>query len=108
MRIWALRGNLQTAHQARKLALFNLYIDSKLRGCDLVSPRVRNVARGGQMLHRTRVMQHKAQRAVQFEVPEPTRDVLAAGIAQAALKSDGYLFPSRLHGSLRVWLVRCQ
>jgi integrase len=82
----------------RELALFNLAIDSKLRGCDLVSLRVRDVARGSQILRRTMVMQHKTQRPVQFELTEPTRDALAAWITKAALKSDDFLFPSRLHG----------
>ena len=55
--IWAVRIHLQTAHQVRELALFNFAIDSKLRGCDLVSLRVHDVARGSQILHRTMVMQ---------------------------------------------------
>jgi integrase len=97
--IWAVRIHLQTAHQVRELALFNLAIDSKLRGCDLVSLRVRDVARGSQILHRTMVMQHKTQRPVQFELTEPTREALTAWIAKASLKSDDFLFPSRLHES---------
>jgi len=97
--IWAVRIHLQTAHQVRELALFNLAIDSKLRGCDLVSLRVRDVARGSQILHRTMVMQHKTQRPVQFELTEPTREALTAWIAKASLKSDDFLFPSRLHSS---------
>ena len=97
--IWAVRIHLQTAHQVRELALFNLAIDSKLRGCDLVSLRVHDVARGSQILHRTMVMQHKTQRPVQFELTEPTREALTAWIAKASLKSDDFLFPSRLHES---------
>ena len=97
--IWAVRIHLQTEHQVRELVLFNLAIDSKLRGCDLVSLRVRDVARGSQVLHRTMVMQHKTQRPVQFELTAPTRDALAAWIAKAALKPDDCLFPSRLHSS---------
>ncbi len=94
-----MRIHLQAAHQVRELALFNLAIDSKLRGCDLVSLRVRDVARGSQILPRTMVMQHKTQRPVQFELTEPTREALTAWITKAALKSDDFLFPSRLHGS---------
>ena len=41
--IWAIRINLQNAHATRDLAMFNLAIDSKLRGCDLVSLHVRDV-----------------------------------------------------------------
>jgi integrase len=97
--IWAVRIRLQTDHRVRELALFNLAVDSKLRGCDLVSLRVRDVAHGNQILHRTMVMQHKTQRPVQFELTEPTRDALTAWIAKAALKPDDFLFPSRLRAS---------
>jgi len=97
--IWAVRIHLQTAHQVRDLALFNLAIDSKLRGCDLVSLQVRDVGRGNQILHRTMVMQHKTQRPVRFELTEPTREALTAWIAKAVLKPDDFLFPSRLHES---------
>ena len=55
--IWAIRIYLQNAHAVRELAMFNLAIDSKLRGCDLVGLRVRDVTRGAQMLHRPMVIQ---------------------------------------------------
>ena len=48
--IWAIRIHLQNAHEVRDLAMFNLAIDSKLRGCDLVSLRVRDVTHGNQVL----------------------------------------------------------
>lgn len=48
--IWAIRIQLQTARQARDLAMFNLAIDSKLRGCDLVNRRVRDIIHGNQIL----------------------------------------------------------
>jgi hypothetical protein len=57
--IWATRIRLQLAGKARDLALFNLGIDSKLRGCDLVSLRVLDIARGKTVLPRAMVMQHK-------------------------------------------------
>jgi len=82
--------------------LTNLAIDSKLRGCDLVSLRVRDVTHGNQVAPRAVVMQHKTQRPVQFELTEPTRDAVAAWIAKAKLKSDQFLFPSRLHKSLHI------
>lgn len=68
--IWAIRFNLQSAHQIRDLAMFNLAIDSKLRGCDLVSLRVRDITHGNQILARAMVMQRKTQRPVQFELTE--------------------------------------
>ena len=97
--IWALRVRLQLEGRILELALFILGIDSKLRGCDLVALRVRDVCHGDQMATRAIVMQHKTQRPVQFEITGGTRDALQTWIKQAALKSDGFLFPSRLHES---------
>ena len=57
--IWAIRIHLQNAHAARDLAMFNLAIDSKLRGCDLVSLRVRDITHGNQVLPRAMVIQKK-------------------------------------------------
>lgn len=81
--IWALRVRLQMEHRIRKLALFNLGIDSKLRGCDLVALKVRDVCHGDQMATRAIVMQHKTQRPVQFEITSTTRDALQAWIKHA-------------------------
>jgi integrase len=97
--IWAIRIHLQLGKHVRELALFNLAIDSKLRGCDLVSLRVRDVAHGNQILPRAMVMQRKTQRSVQFELTEPTREAVAAWITKAGLKPDQFLFPSRLGSS---------
>lgn len=97
--IWALRVRLQTEGRVRELALFNLGIDSKLRGCDLVSLKVRDVCHGGQMATRAVVMQHKTQPPVQFEITQAARDAVQAWIKQAQLKSEAFLFPSRLHDS---------
>lgn len=94
--IWAIRFYLQNAHQIRDLAMFNLAIDSKLRGCDLVNLRVRDVTHGSQVLPRAMVIQRKTQRPVQFELTEPTRTAVAAWLAKANLKSEQYLFPSRV------------
>jgi integrase len=97
--IWALRVRLQMERRVRELALFNLGIDSKLRGCDLVALKVRDVCHGDQLATRAIVMQHKTQRPVQFELTQATRDAVQAWIKQAGLKSEDYLFPSRLHDS---------
>ena len=94
--IWAIRIRLQLAGKARDLALFNLAIDSKLRGCDLVSLRVSDVAQGEAILQRAMVMQHKTHRPVQFEITEQTRQSVAAWIEKAHLTSGQYLFPSRV------------
>ena len=97
--IWALRVRLQMEGRARDNALFNLGIDSKLRGCDLVALKVRDVCHGDQVATRATVMQHKTQRPVQFEITAAARDALQAWIKLAGLKSEAFLFPSRLHDS---------
>jgi len=97
--IWALRVRLQMEGRVRELALFNLGIDSKLRGCDLVALKVRDVCHGDQVTTRAIVMQHKTQHPVQFEITQATRDALQAWIKQAGLKPEDFLFPSRLHES---------
>ena len=94
--IWAIRIHLQNTHQVRDLAMFNLAIDSKLRGCDLVNLRVRDVIHGSQILPRTMIVQRKTQHPVQFELTEPTRIAVAAWIAKANLKAEQHLFPSRV------------
>jgi len=100
--IWAIRIRLQLDHRTRELALFNLAIDSKLRGCDLVGLRVHDVVQGSQIARRAIVMQKKTQRPVQFELTEQTRDAVAAWIATAHLKPEQYLFPSRMSESPHV------
>jgi len=74
--IWAIRVRLQMEDRVRELALFNLGIEGKLRGCDLVSLEVRDVCHGDQVASRAVVMQHKTQRPVQFEITPTTRDAV--------------------------------
>ena len=97
--IWAIRIRLQLNHRARELALFNLAIDSKLRGCDLVGLQVRDVFQGSHVAPRAIVMRKKTQRPVQFEITEQTRDAVGAWIAAARLKPEQFLFPSRMSAS---------
>lgn len=97
--IWALRVRLQMESRVRELALLNLGIDSKLRGCDLVALKVRDVCHGDQVASRAVVMQHKTQRPVQFDITGATRDALQKWIKAAGLRSEDFLFPSRLHSS---------
>ena len=78
--IWAIRIRLQLDHRSRELALFNLAINSKLRGCDLVGLRVRDMVQGSHVAARAIVMQRKTQRPVQFEITEQTRDAVGAWI----------------------------
>jgi integrase len=97
--IWALRVRLQMENRVRELALLNLGIDSKLRGCDLVALKVCDVCHGDQVATRAVVMQHKTQRPVQFEITAVARDAVQRWIRNAGLKSDDFLFPSRIHSS---------
>ncbi len=94
--IWAIRIHLQNRCRIRDLAMFNLAIDSKLRGCDLVNLRVRDITHGNQILPRAMIMQRKTQRPVQFELTGPTRTAVAAWIEKAELTPEQCLFPSRL------------
>ena len=97
--IWAIRIRLQMQGRLRELALFDLGIDSKLRACDLVKLRVRDVCHGDRLAARAIVLQQKTQRPVQFEITQRTREALEAWIKSAGLKADSFLFPSRVRRS---------
>ena len=70
--VWAIRARLQMENRGRELALFDLGIDSKLRACDLVKLRVRDVCHGDRVASRGTVLQQKTQRPVQFEISPGT------------------------------------
>jgi integrase len=97
--VWAIRTRLQLDSRTRELALFDLGIDSKLRACDLVRLRVRDVCHGDRVAGRATVLQQKAQRPVQFEISPATREAVEAWMRKAGLRSDDYLFPSRVRRS---------
>lgn len=100
--IWAIRIRLQLAERFRDLALFNLAIDSKLRGCDLVSLRVNDISQGRSIFHRAIVMQRKTSRPVQFEITEQTRLSVLAWIDRKKVSGSQYLFASRVKNSLHL------
>jgi hypothetical protein len=83
--IWAIRVRLQIFCRTRELALFDLAIDSKLRACDLLKLKVRDVCHGERVAARAIVVQQKTSRPVQFEITEPTRLVLAEWIRRSGL-----------------------
>ena len=97
--IWAIRVWLQLEGRKRDLALFNLAIDSKLRGCDLVAVKVTDVWIGGGIATRAIVVQKKTGRPVQFEITEATRDAIKAWLKVMRHWDSGYLFPSRMHSN---------
>jgi len=92
--IWAIRFRLQLGSRKRNLALFNLAIDSKLRGCDLVSLRVRDICNGDEVLPRAKVIQRKTGKPVHFEITVQTRSSVGTWISKALLNQDDYSFPS--------------
>ena len=79
--VWAIRVRLQLEQRRRDLALFNLAIDSKLRGCDLVQLRVDDVCVGSRVQDRATVIQRKTGRPVQFEITEQTRAAIRDWLA---------------------------
>jgi hypothetical protein len=68
--VWAIGTRLQLLKRLRDLALFNLAIDSKLRGCDLVGLRIADIAPHGYAVDRASVRQRKTGRPVRFEITE--------------------------------------
>lgn len=97
--IWSIRVRLQLACNHRDLALFNLAIDSKLRGCDLLKIKVSDISNGGVVSARAMVLQQKTGRPVQFEITEQTREAISTWMTHARLSNSGYLFPTRLAAS---------
>ena len=93
--VWSIRVRLQLAGKKRDLALFNLAIDSKLRGCDLLRLRVSDLRLGAEIRSRAKIIQQKTGAAVQFEVTKQTRDAIEAWCAYKELRPHDWLFPSR-------------
>jgi site-specific recombinase XerC len=93
--VWTIRVRLQLEGGKRDLAMFNLAIDSKLRGCDLVRLQVNDVCVGGRVRDRAVVIQKKTGRPVQFEVTEQTRRSIQEWLDCRGARNGEYLFPSR-------------
>lgn len=97
--VWAIRARLELAGSQRNLVLFNLAIDSKLRGCDLVRLKVADLVVAGAVQNRVSVIQSKTGRPVKFEVSESTRRSIFEWVTSPAMLGRRFLFPSRLHAS---------
>jgi len=93
--VWAIRTRLQMDEKWRDLAMFNVGIDSKLRGCDLVTLRLEDIAPQGVSIDRATVMQRKTGRPVTFEISEHARSAVARYLATLSADDQNYLFPSR-------------
>ena len=100
--VWAIRVTLELAESHRDLALFNLAIDSKLRGCDLVSMKVVDVMASGQIKERASVLQSKTQKPVRFEIMEGTRTSLERWMQDPLMIGSEYLWPGRFHERLHI------
>jgi integrase len=94
--IWSIRAQLQMTNKVRDLAMFNLALDSKLRGCDLMKLKVGDVSGSGDIKPRVVIVQQKTKRPVQFELTEPTRDALRAWFDKMRLALTDYIFWSRV------------
>jgi integrase len=93
--VWSIRTKLQIEGRIRDLALFNLAIDSKLRGCDVVTLRVEDVAPNGYAVARATVRQKKTGRPVRFELTEQTRQAVDGHLQAAQKKPGEFVFTSQ-------------
>ena len=114
--VWAIRTKLQLERDTRDLALFNLAIDSKLRGCDVVAVGVEDVVPRGLTLDRSTVRQKKMGRPIKFELTEQSREAIGAYLKDTRRIPGRYLFPGRADGEahltarqysrlLKQWLI---
>ncbi len=94
--VWGIRVRLQVGCRLRDLALFDLALDSKLRGCDLVRLMVSDLLSPGGVKRRVVILQRKTGRPVQFEVTEQTRRSILGWVESKALAFEDWLFPSRM------------
>jgi integrase len=94
--VWAIRFWLDRERRLRDRAMFDLAIDSKLRGCDVVKIRISDLVSGGQVRSRAIVIQRKTSRPVQFELLEPARASILAWLECRGGALDDFAFPSRI------------
>lgn len=92
--VWGIRFWLEREVRLRDRALFDLAIDSKLRGCDLVKVRIGDVVSGGRVRARAMVIQQKTGRPVQFELLEPTRTSILSWLERRGGALDDFVFPA--------------
>lgn len=95
--VWAIRARLELANNLRDLALFNVAIDSKLRGFDLVRLCVVDLVKEDRVRERVSIIQSKTKRPVQFEMTENTRETVLAWVKSPEMLACPFMFPSRFH-----------
>jgi integrase len=103
--VWSIRSKLQVEGRLRDLALFNVAIDSKLRGCDVVALKVADIAPSGYAADRASVRQKKSGRPVKFELTEATRQAVDDSLRTTGKKPGEHLFTGRRgpNCSLTIW-----
>lgn len=99
MHVWTIRVRLQIQRRVRDLALFDIALDSKLRGCDVVALRLCDIMSAGALGRRATIIQQKTGRPVQFEITEQARRSLTDWLNRRRGDLDGWLFPSRHPGA---------
>ena len=97
--IWAIRFFLDREGRLRDRALFDLAIDSKLRGCDLVKIKIGTLVSGPDIRSRAMVIQQKTGRPVQFELMSDARASLLAWLERRGGTIDDFAFPSHVDHS---------
>ncbi|MFH5948918.1 tyrosine-type recombinase/integrase [Roseomonas sp. SXEYE002] len=97
-KVWAIRLHLQREQRLRDLAMFDLAVDSKLRGCDLVRLKIGQLVVNGTARYRATVIQRKTERPVQFELTDQTRESVLAWLELRGGTLDNYVFSSRSRG----------
>lgn len=100
--ISGIRIRLELEEKVRDLALFNMALDSKLRGGVLVKLKVSDVTYEHSVSGGATVLQQKAGRPVQFELTRGTREAIAAWLKMAHLRSNDYLFKTRIGSSQHI------
>jgi integrase len=93
--VWSIRTRLLVEERTRDLAMFNLAIDSKLRGCDVVALKVEDVAPNGYAIDRATVRQKKTGRPVKFELTDQTRQAVDDYLKAASKRCGEFLFTGR-------------
>ena len=93
--VWSIRTKLQLNGRTRDSAMFNIAIDSKLRGCDVVRIKVEDVAPRGLAADRACVRQRKTGHPVKFELTNQTREAVDAYLRANKKQFSDYLFESR-------------
>ena len=90
--VWSIKTHLMIERRTRDLAMFNLAIDSKLRGCDVVALKVEDIAPGGYTIARATVRQRKTGRPVKFELTDQTREAVDDYLRATGKKPGQLLF----------------